>query len=80
MDVCGHRLVWLGHWPSRYFMFMSTRSARNPGLYLVKDRAGVQIPVTAPCTWIRTGTVVMLDVLQVKPWTRLFYQFIVYRW
>lgn len=54
-------------------MFMSTRSARNPGLYLVKDRAGVQIPVTAPCTLIRTGTVVMLDVLQVKPWTRLFY-------
>jgi hypothetical protein len=72
--VCGHRLVWLGHWPSKYFMSMNTRSARNPGLYLFKDRAGVQIPVTAPYTLIRTlGTVDMIDVLQVEQCIRLSY-------
>lgn len=47
--MCGHRLVWLGHWPSMCFMCMNMRSARNPGLYLVEDGAGVQIPVTALC-------------------------------
>ena len=28
----GHRLVWLGHWPSMYNIYME--KARNPGLCL----------------------------------------------
>ena len=40
---CGHRLVWLGHWPSMHIYH--AKLARNPGLY--SSKAGIQIPVTA---------------------------------
>jgi len=38
---CGHRLVWLGHWPS---MHTSCEVSPQPGTLL---KAGIQIPVTA---------------------------------
>ena len=38
---CGHRLVWLGHWPS---MHTSCEVSPQPGTLF---KAGIQIPVTA---------------------------------
>ena len=38
---CGHRLVWLGHWPS---MHISCEVSPQPGTLF---KAGIQIPVTA---------------------------------
>ena len=65
--MCGHRLVWSGHWPSRYFMSMNTRTARNPGLYLVKDRAGSSNPGDRTIyANPYTGTVNIVDVLQLE--------------
>ena len=40
---CGHRLVWLGHWPS---MHIPCEVSPQPGT-LFKNKAGIQIPVTA---------------------------------
>jgi hypothetical protein len=40
---CGHRLVWLGHWPS---MHIPCEVSPQPGT-LFKSKAGIQIPVTA---------------------------------
>ena len=43
---CGHRLVWLGHWPS---MHISCEVSPQPGTLF---KAGIQIPVTAICIGI----------------------------
>jgi hypothetical protein len=41
---CGHRLVWLGHWPS---MHIPCEVSPQPGTLFKKSKAGIQIPVTA---------------------------------
>jgi hypothetical protein len=61
---CGHRLVWLGHWPS---MHIPCEVSPQPGT-LFKSKAGIQIPVTA----IYIGTSILpFAILQIYQETKM---------